>query len=55
MVKTLKNTREILIDKMQLVQVENEGVLCLVGPVKLPIQQGVFRDRRPEKYTEITK
>ena len=43
MVKTIKNTKEILIDKMQLVQVENEGILCLVGPVKLPIQQGNFK------------
>lgn len=37
-----KQTKDILIDKMQILTAANQEDLCVVGPVKLPIQQGDF-------------
>lgn len=37
---TNRNVKDILIDKMQLITHPNNVDLCLVGPVRLPIQQG---------------
>ena len=34
-----KQVKDILIDKMQIIQNEGKQKICLVGPVKLPIQQ----------------
>lgn len=40
--KILSNTKEILINKMNIVPFNNQENLCVVGPVKLPIKQGEF-------------
>lgn len=37
--KITKETKELLIDKMQMIQTPEKADLCLVGPVRLPIQQ----------------
>ncbi|WP_028393721.1 GTP cyclohydrolase II [Bacillus cihuensis] len=34
--------KEILIDKMQMIQNPGKGEICLVGPVNLPVEQGDF-------------
>ena len=41
--KITKQVKDLLIDKMQIIQTPGKADLCLVGPVKLPIQQGDFR------------
>lgn len=38
-----KQINNILIDKMQIIQKENERDICVVGPVKLPVKQGDFQ------------
>lgn len=38
----LKETMDILQDKMKLIEITAQEKLCLVGPVKLPIKQGDF-------------
>ena len=40
----LKETMDILKDKMQLVELSTQENLCLVGPVKLPVKQGDFSE-----------
>src|SRR4051812_12914461 len=40
--KITKQTKDILIDKMKMIQTPEKADLCLVGPVKLPIEQGEF-------------
>lgn len=37
--KITKETKELLIDKMQMIQTPGKADLCLVGPVRLPVQQ----------------
>lgn len=40
--KITKQVKDLLIDKMQIIQTPGKADLCRVGPVKLPIQQGDF-------------
>lgn len=40
--KQVLNKKEVLLDKMQIIQLNSEHNLCIVGPVKLPIKQGDF-------------
>ncbi|WP_110928620.1 GTP cyclohydrolase II [Bacillus massiliglaciei] len=37
-----EQTKDLLIDKMNMIETEAGKKLCLVGPVKLPVQQGEF-------------
>lgn len=39
MMNITKQTKDLLIDKMNMIQTPEQADLCLVGPVKLPIQQ----------------
>lgn len=40
----IKNeTKHILLDKLQIIQNDSQKDICLVGPVKLPVQQGDFQ------------
>lgn len=42
--KMIKNeTKHILLDKLQILQNDSQKDICLVGPVKLPVQQGDFQ------------
>ncbi|KMY51679.1 GTP cyclohydrolase II [Peribacillus loiseleuriae] len=34
--------KELLIDKMQMIKNPGKGEICLVGPIKLPVEQGDF-------------
>lgn len=36
----LKNKKEILLNKMKIVQYKEQQTICIVGPVKLPVKQG---------------
>ncbi|MEI4770830.1 GTP cyclohydrolase II [Psychrobacillus sp. FJAT-51614] len=38
----LKETLEVIQDKMELIELTEQENICLVGPVKLPIKQGDF-------------
>lgn len=40
--KIKKQIKDLLINKMQMIQTPGKADLCRVGPVKLPIQQGDF-------------
>jgi len=40
--KITKQVEDLLIDKMKIIRTPGKADLCLVGPVKLPIQQGNF-------------
>ena len=37
-----KQTKDLLIDKMNIIKTPGKDDLCLVGPVNLPVEQGDF-------------
>lgn len=40
--KITKQVKDLLIDKMKIIKTPGKADLCVVGPVKLPVQQGDF-------------
>lgn len=51
--ENLSNTKEILINRMNLVPFNDQENLCIVGPVQLPIKQGEF-ETTFQWYTWLT-
>ncbi|SOC36017.1 GTP cyclohydrolase II [Ureibacillus acetophenoni] len=49
----LKNKKEILLNKMKIVQYKEQQTICIVGPVKLPVKQGDF-ETTFQWYTWLT-
>ncbi|KGR78338.1 GTP cyclohydrolase [Ureibacillus manganicus DSM 26584] len=49
----LENKKEVLFNKMKVVQFKEKQTICIVGPVKLPIKQGDF-ETTFQWYTWLT-